>query len=410
MCSSDLRVHLAWEYETVDRKRWVRRLTFDLRPIREQVGVDEAGDETIGLTDGDRYDAEGRIVRDYPWNVDDTGAVVPSPVTCYFTDATWPLAELGAQTLSGLDDLSLESRDVQFAVTKDGQEARDLDLRIDFVPIVHVPNTPATREHYGESALLLVAQILDDISASDTDVQAASALAAGPMVAMSGAGKTGTVEVRPGTVFQLPEGGRMDVLDMSAGLAELTAVNERLLDRLSVNGRVPAEVLGRVKVSEAPSGVALALGFGPFTQLVGTLRLVRDAKYRLMLKMVQRLAMGRGDQGLTSPPLPARMAFGSYLPTDKQAVITQVGTALEAGAISVQTAVVWLVDAGFTVDDAKAEVQRIQHDNPSKAKDVADATGSEELAADYLGLTLPETATVPAPAVTSPPAFPTVGE
>jgi len=402
------RVHLAWEYETVDRKRWVRRLTFDLRPISGQ--PDDDGADTGRPFDGDKIDADGRIVRDYPWNVDDQNAIVPSTVTCYFTDATWPLAELGAQTLSGLDDLSLESRDVQFAVTEDGQEARDLDLRIDFVPIVHVPNTPATREHYGESALLLVAQILDDISASDTDVQAASALAAGPMVAMSGAGKTGTVEVRPGTVFQLPEGGRMDVLDMSAGLAELTAVNERLLDRLSVNGRVPAEVLGRVKVSEAPSGVALALGFGPFTQLVGTLRLVRDAKYRLMLKMVQRLAMGRGDAGLPDgPTMPARMAFGSYLPTDKQAVITQVGTALEAGAISVQTAVVWLVDAGFTVDDAKAEVQRIQHDNPSKAKDVADATGSEELAADYLGLTLPETATVPAPAVTEPAAFPVPG-
>lgn len=399
------RVHLAWEYEDGDGHRFVRRLTYDLRPI---AAVD---DDTGELAAGDRYDADGRVVRDYPWNVDPDGNVVPSPVTCYFTDATWPLSEIGDAKVSGFDNLSLDAPGVEFAETEDGQPARDLDLRLDFVPVVHVPNTPATREHFGQSALLMIAQILDDISASDTDVQAASALAAGPMVAMSGAQASETVEVRPGTVYKLPTEGRMDVLDMSAGLAELTSVNERLLDRLSVNGRVPAELLGRVKVSEAPSGVALALGFGPFSQLVGTFRMVRDAKYRLLLKFVQRLAQGRGDVGLPDgATFPARVQFGSYLPTDRAAVITQTSDALKAQAISTQTAVAWLVDAGFTVDDAQAEVQRIRYDNPERAQAVADATSSEELAAEYLGVTLPESATVTPPTVTPPAGFPPVGE
>lgn len=402
------RVHLAWEYKQ-GPTTYVRRLTFELGPIVEQTGVDPGtGDETFELADGDRYDADGRIVRTYPWADDDQGRPVESDQTCYFTDATWPLSEVKASTLSGLDNLSDEAPGVTYAMTDDGTVARRLDLRIDFLPVVHVPNTPASREHFGASALLLVAQVLDDIAASDTDVQAASALAAGPMVAMSGAQASDTVEVRPGTVYKLPAEGRMDVLDMSAGLEQLTGVNERLLDRLSVNGRVPAEVLGRVKVSEAPSGVALALGFGPFTQLVTTLRLVRAAKYRLLLKMVQRLAQAGGvlDPGLNPD---ARLAFGSYLPTDRAAIVTATKDALAAGAISTQTAVAWLVDAGFTVDDAKSEVQRIRYEHPAQAAQIADATASETLAADWLGVTIPEDVAVSAPSAGPAPGFPDVG-
>lgn len=384
------KVHIAWEFETPDGKRWLRRKTWELAPI--EPAVDDDGEPAGFAQPSDRMGPDGEIVRDLPWNEE------PANRTCYFTDATWELA--GIDLARGFDDLSLDAA-AEIATADDGREARRIDLVIDFLPIVHVPNTPASREHFGASILLVVAQLLDDLAGSDTDVMSASELAAGPMVALFGAGASDTVEVRPGTVYRVGKDGRMDVLDLSAGMAELRAVNDGLLERVSVNGRVPGEVLGRVKVSEAPSGVAIALSFGPFVLLIGTLRMTRDFKDRLSLKMVQRF----GQLGGVLPPgrnPPARIEYGSFLPTDRAAVVEQVTKLLAGAAISTQTAIALLVAAGFGIEDARGEVDRIRYETPAKARDIADATGSEEVAADWLGVELPEAAAVAEPPVAAP--------
>jgi hypothetical protein len=399
------KVHIAWEYETPDGRRWLRRKTWELGPILP--AVDEAGEplaaedgaDLVFVRDGDRVDPKtGEIVRDLPWNFDEAGAQVPSAVTCYFTDATWEL--VGIDLARGFDDLSLDG--ARFAAADDGRPARRTDLQIDFLPIVHVPNTPASREHFGASILLVVAQLLDDLASSDTDVMDASELAAGPMVALFGAGADAEIRVKPGTMYKVDKDGRMDVLDLTAGLGELRAVNEGLLDRLSVNGRVPGEVLGRVQASQDRSGIHLALSFGPFSLLVGTLRMTREFKDQLGLKFVQRFAQLGGVLPPGRNP-PARIAFGPFLPTDRSALVDQVTKLLDAGAASTQTAVAWLVAGGFSVDDARGEVDRIRYETPARARDIADATGSEELAADYLGVDLPEAATVAEPPTGTPP-------
>lgn len=387
------KVHLAWEFETVtprgETRYWLRRLTWELAPL------------------------DGGGTRSYPWN---TG---PSDTTCYFTDATWEVGRV--DTAVGLEDLSLGN--ATFADTDDGGIADRLDLGLDFIPVVHVPNTPSSREHFGESSLLSVAQLLDDIHRSDTDVQSASELAAGPMVALFGAQpdtvanpKQGespvkTTRVQPGVAFHLPKDGRMDVLDLSAGLAELRTMVDGLLDRLSVNAQVPGEVLGRVDSTQDRSGISIALSFGPFAQMVGALRMTRDAKFQLLLKFVQRIAQGGGDLEAGENP-PARVAFGPYLPTDRNAVVDQVTRLLQGHAISTQSAVQFLVAAGFDVDDARGEVQRIHYENPAAAKDLADAVGSEDVAAEYLGVEMPEqptaTAQPPTPELPAVPGQPPV--
>jgi hypothetical protein len=74
------------------------------------------------------------------------------------------------------------------------------NLGIDFIPIVHIPNTVAVAEHFGRSDLAPVLQILDDIQATDSDLQLASALTGAPMVVLSGKGGPALKEinVRPG--------------------------------------------------------------------------------------------------------------------------------------------------------------------------------------------------------------------
>jgi hypothetical protein len=87
--------------------------------------------------------------------------------------------------------------------------------------------------------------------------------------------------------------------------------------------------------------------------------------------------------------------FGTALPGDKAGAVDVVTAALDAGAISTLTAVQLLIAAGFPIVDAAEEVARIRSEQTAKARELADATGSEALAAQWLGVDLPEVAATP---------------
>jgi hypothetical protein len=370
------KVHLAWEHQTFEggtRRKWVRRLTFELVPLD--------------------------VPRRFPYSDS------VSTVECLFSDATWPADVTRNGGLINLDQTA-----AVYALNEDGVVADRLPLGIDFIPLVHIPNTPATRTHFGTSVLDIVAQVLDDISASDTDLQAAAALAALPMISLAG-GEMGDVVVEAGSVASIPVDGRMDVLDLSTALPELRSLNADLLDRLSVNAKVPGEILGRSSgAADQLSGISRLVKLGPFRQLISTLRLTRGSKYALLLKMAARLAVVHGADGVPDGPVPAaRLLFGSYLPADVQAVVSMVVELVNAGAVSKRTGLRMLVEAGLDIGDAEDELARIAAEDTRGAVDVANATGSEQLAADHLGLELPDSAVsaqrVPvAPVISIPPA------
>jgi hypothetical protein len=213
-------------------------------------------------------------------------------------------------------------------------------------------------------------------------------------VSLAGASAGEDLHVRPGAVFQLGEKGSMDVLDLTGGLTQLREVVNDLLQRLLVNARVPREVVGWAPTSEAASGILVQLAFGPFTQLIEELRLTRGPKFALLLKMVQRLYQSLGVIEPGDNPT-ARIAFGPYLPSDLTALISQVTELLNAKAISRSTAVQLLVAGGLSITDAHHELDRIRADDGANAVDIATATASEELAAEYLGVQLPERSVLP---------------
>lgn len=283
----------------------------------------------------------------------------------------------------------------------DGGKLRDLkngriehpptDLFVDFIPVVHLPNTPASQTTWGTSVLTSTTQIADDLATNDTDVMRASRYLSDPTVFLTGVQGDIPPVVAPGRMYKGGENGKMSVLDLAPGLEKLMAAGDRLQDRWWQNNGVPAEMVGRVEEGQnALSGVALALRFAPFAQLIGTLRMAREPKYRLLLKFAQRLAQVAGI--LEAGPTPAaRVAFGNFLPTNRAETIDIVTKALNAHAISTQTAVLMLVTAGLPIDDAAEEIARIEREAPAlyvNAKNLADATGSEQAAADYLDLDL----------------------
>ncbi|MGX1909288.1 hypothetical protein ACWIID_10530 [Streptomyces phaeochromogenes] len=377
------RVHLAWELPE-DPKRGMkarlRRITYELGPITPSTRSDEGadgqgirqpvGDGTGGLVveRGDRYNPDsGRIERTYPWASGRTSAV-----TCYLTDAEWSLDDL--RHGQSLDELPLDK--ARFRTRGDGEVLHRLDLRLDFIPIVHISNTVSDGEHFGQPTLAKVMQALDELAESDTDSARASATTGAPIIGLAGArpevdrvtGRPKPLAVEPGTIFALADGGRMDVLDTSHQLAELRARVEEVRDRAAVNARLPAVSLGTVDPSDVPSGYALQLSLGPLDSLVDSMRLARAHKYALLLKMVQRIHQaGRAEGWAAGAPLSAQIVFGPHTPTDRTAILEEVVRGVTAGVLSLETGIRMLQDAGYPIEDARQEVERIRAGQQSEA-------------------------------------------
>lgn len=378
------RVHIAWEIDQPDaNKRVVRRITWELLPLDDPRVLNKLG---------------SREYQDQPVEK-----------TCLMTDATWTLDTGRPNT----PDDFLSAKAVYETYTNEaGEEVewRDLDLDIDFIPVIHMPNTVAISNHYGKSSVERVLQILDDLSNADTDLQGASATTGKPPVAISSATSATTKPTwRPGDLWTLGENGRATMIDTSKSLDALIGYVGHLMKRIDVSSRVPGAVLGRVSPSEVPSGIALALSFGPLRSMISEMRLVRDEKYPILLKFLWRMSRQAGVEDVPETFFPAKVEFGSYLPHDTDAIVKMVTELLKAKAIGRRTAIRLLVAAGVDIEDATAEVEAVASEDFDGAAKLADATGSEEVAAEYLQVDLPEPAATPtpgAPIIVPPPGIP----
>jgi hypothetical protein len=385
-------VHIAWEYEDDDGKTWIKRITWQLGPIRPVLSdgpVESLREWVPG--EGDTVLEDGTLQRQYAWNDE------PSQVTCYLTDARW---EYDAGSPRELDEL--DPSKAVYSTDEDG-EIRERDLRIDFIPVVHIPNTIAISNHFGTSSLARVAQILDDIANADTDLQASSATTGKPPIALGGASMgSQRLTYKPGEVLETGD-GTLSVVDTSKSLDALLKYTDRLRDVLSTNARLPGSVLGRVSPADVPSGISLLLSFGPMSSMVDEMRLVRDEKNTLLLKFNWRIAVAAGMEGVPTEWYDSSISLGPYLPEDTAAEIHKAVELYKAKVISLETCVRMLMEAGLPIEDAVEEVRRIQERDFEGAVQLADALESPAPAADYLGKELPAAPAPIAPTIPLPP-------
>lgn len=374
------KVHVAWEIVpedgVVDRvERQVHRLTWELIEVEQATK--------------------------YPWND------APTNTMCVYSDGIWTFDGTGKVTV---DDFT--SAKVEWAVTDvDGVPTQidRLPLNVDFLPVIHIPNTVALLAHFGSSSLALVAQILDDLSNADTDLQAASATTGSPPIGLSGVRLAvdpvtkQPVQPRygPGEVWQLGDEGKAEMIDTSSALDALLAYRADQLERLSTNSRLPGSFLGRAKPGDISSGIQLLLSFGPLKSMIQEMRLVRIEKHPLIFKFAHRFAVAAKMVGVPETWIPTKIEYGRFLPEDTAATVTQVQELLNAHAISRETAVHMLIGVGLPIDDAIDEVARIQEQDFAGAVQLLAALGpqGESHVFDYLGYepVAPLTPPVPPP-------------
>ncbi|WP_327335117.1 hypothetical protein [Streptomyces anulatus] len=408
------RIHFAWETDAdtlKGTKAKLRRLTFELGPIGTRTLPDTGGPRPVRvpaydidgttplMTGGDVYNPDTETIsRQYPWND------APSTITCYLTDAEWDLDDIKADQ----DVHTLDYRYATFLTRDDGEVLDHLDLQLDFIPAIHVPNSIPEDGHWGESSLAPLLQLFDELQGTDTDSSQASATTGAPILCIvnpdskgsgrRGDGKEKRIRVQPGMVVETGQGGNIFAVDTSKQLAELRNKTAELQDRLSLNARIPAVALGTIDPTKAPSGFAIDLSYGPMDPLMDSMHLPRDGKYALLFKMVQRLFLAAQHPDWTGPVVDVELVWGTYKPTDKNAVLTQVGTAVRDGVMSLETGMRLLVDAGYPIDDISDEIERIQSRQFEQARLLADATGSTEAVADFLGIDITPDPTPPTPA------------
>lgn len=340
------KVHLAWEFEGNDGKRFVRRITHELLEVPSYT---------------------------LPWGETTT-------MECHLTDKTWALDGTGLTGWSDLDEGSGSAETLA-----DGTPVDQLPLGINWLPVLHMPNTPSTQDHFGRSSISNIIQLLDSIIAVDTDIERAAAVAGVPILGHEGDTPAGKVTLKPGAIIE----GKLTPLDLAPAVLALRDLQQDQLERLSINSEVPGPVMGRVNANVVPSGVALSIMFDPFDKLVGTLRLTRAAKYPLLGKWAMRWAQVRDtlDVDLGEGPTPLCEAlFPDIGIRDLAGVVTWVTQLLNANSISHSTALKVLQDNGVPIDDAQAELERITREDLDGAVKVADATGSEAAAAERLGI------------------------
>ncbi|BCK74016.1 hypothetical protein Srufu_079690 (plasmid) [Streptomyces libani subsp. rufus] len=408
------RVHFAWEIDKdprdPDSRAKLRRITYELAPIGTATLTDPDADpkrpqrvpafapdgSTPLLHQGDTWNPEaGTISRLYPWNDE------PSTITCYLTDAEWLLDDIKADQ----DIHTLDPRYATYLKNADGEVLDHLDIQLDFIPVVHTPNTIPEDGHWGESSLSRPMQLFDEIQGTDTDSSQASATTGAPIIGLvnpnSKSRRNEVMRVEPGLMLELGEGGNLITVDTSTMLAELRNKTTELQDRMSLISRMPAVALGTIDPTKAPSGFSIALSYGPMDPLMDFMHLARDHKYGLLFKFVQRLFMAGRHPGWAGPVVDARIAWGSYKPTDKQYVLDMVRSGVTDGVMSLETGVRLLDEAGFPIDDIGEEIERIQSRRFADAKDLADATGDSKAVGDFLGIDI-EADPAP-PAIVLPP-------
>lgn len=336
------KVHIAWEYCRPDssgkERNYLRRMTWWL--------------------------IEGE-----PWTP--TWQAEPTTDHCYYEELEWDMEDVKG----GLMDLSTSAAFEITPVT---------DLGVDFLPVVHVPNTINETEHFGDSSLALVMQALDDLSSVDTDLQAAAATTGSPPLGLDDADvpRTEDGEITtygPGQVFS----GKITLVDTSKALDALLKLKEQIQDRVATNARTPNTVTGRIDPEKVNAGIILTLSFQPHANMVREMRLVRSDKNDLLMKFIIRfMILG----GLTSTYYPTHIKYGSYLPSDRKEISTIVTEGIMNHSMSLETAVQLMIQAGYPIEDATLEVSRIMAQNPDAASKALDASGDIDYARSLLGL------------------------
>lgn len=270
-----------------------------------------------------------------------------------------------------LDDLEL----ISYKVDASGVVYDNVDLQIDFIPIIYIPNINVQGEPFGKSDLAKALDIFSEIANSNTDMAAnTSLLGSPPLVLKSDASYGGDVDedgqprvttVGPGQVIEVGPTGDAFLLEVHNMNTAIDSYLKGLDKRLFEVTRATKLAAGKMEGSVIPSGISLRLMQNPLVQATLPKRILRTHKFLLLLKFVQKLLAKFGEPEdmkvfADEDYSHIDVEFSDIFPTDRSQAINDLAVAYTAGFLSLETAVRMGNRLGIDIDDVKKEVERIK--------------------------------------------------
>lgn len=306
----------------------------------------------------------------------------------------------------------------------DGKPLVDADTGFDEIPLYYVPNIETTRQPWGLAEAHRVAKLLIDAALDQTDMRENTRYSAFPVLYDESERPTGRMvpgatessarsaePYKPGMIYN---GRKLGMIDFSNGNKVLIEHERFLIEKALSNSRTTTIAAGLVNTpGEIPSGLALTIALLPLIQKTMPKRQTRRDKLGMLLKHALRWHRDNGDPGdffrvvetreepveeeggepgeeaPTIPGAPARTpatrtvevetrepatewpagiwddfvaypTFGTIIPIDRKATSEIVRDLMNAGAISQELATMILQAAGFPIEDAAEEIERIK--------------------------------------------------
>ena len=222
-----------------------------------------------------------------------------------------------------------------------------------FIPFILFPNLREPKRFWGTSDIPLLVEPARELNRSLSQLATILELSGNPIAVLEGVEQAQDIAVQPGAVWEVPERARAYLLDLLQGGGvrlhiDYVDVLYRALHDLS---ETPRTAFG--DNPRSLSGVALEMEMHPLLQKVRRKRLIRTVAYRRRIEMVLRLLeQHTGERYL---PLRIHVQWGPVLPQDRNRLVQEERTLVEAGLHSRRRAMALL-----GIDDPEAELEVVR--------------------------------------------------
>lgn len=260
-------------------------------------------------------------------------------------------------------ELDVNIWDFDDSSIEDGVSVAWVDLGIDFIPAVWVPNITVQGETCGISNIHRLLPLFDSIMNNDTDLSKNGEKLGGASVIVSGKdmkprkdavnGGNAPVSFEPNSLYFTGEGGSAELLDTSNMQEALLKTGTRLEEELIELTEITPVAAGRIKPGDQiPSGVALTIMLQPLLDKVGNMRQQRQQFYATLFYYVQRMFQEFGtpdEKALFSGVLyDVRLQFGDIIPSDQKTKAEYYNSL--KGTLDDQTILEMMKEDGFSFD------------------------------------------------------------
>ncbi len=214
----------------------------------------------------------------------------------------------------------------------EGNSLTFTDTLLDFIPFVWIANKAVQGEEpFGLSNLHFSIDMLDNMITSYFDLATNAEYLGGVTIIASGkdtkfkrdsSGEVLSVKIAPKRMYHVGEDGSIELLDTSKMQDALLKTMEQQDAKFLRNNDIPEVVAGKLKGSDIPSGVALAIMLQPLVDKLQPMRQRRYEDYAYLFYYVMRLFAVKGDDYaralFSSGTLPEiSLKFGSLSPNDE---------------------------------------------------------------------------------------------